>query len=131
MARGWAVWALAAMLVGGPAAAHHSYAMFDPARTTTVSGTLAKLEWENPHVFLWVYVPKSEGGYTLYAFESDSISRLTRLGWTSTVVSAGDKLQVTYAPLRDGRPGGKLLSARLASGEVLATTNQNVPAGRP
>ena len=41
------------------AAAHHSYAMFDGTRTLTVKGTLAKLEWTNPHVFVWVYVPNA------------------------------------------------------------------------
>ena len=37
--------------------AHHSYAMFDGTRTATIKGTVAKLEWTNPHVFVWMYVP--------------------------------------------------------------------------
>ncbi len=40
--------------------AHHSYAMFDGTQTQTVDGTVAKLEWTNPHVFVWVYVPNAQ-----------------------------------------------------------------------
>ena len=128
-----AVAALAAILAGSAqgAAAHHSYAMFDPSRTLTASGTVAKVEWTNPHVFVWMYVPKAEGGYTLYAFESDAVSRLARMGWSATTLSPGDKVVIAYAPLRDGRPGGKLITARLANGVVMATTNPNVPARQP
>ena len=45
--------ALGCVAAGG-ALAHHSYAMFDAARTVTVTGTVAKLEWTNPHVFIWL-----------------------------------------------------------------------------
>ena len=48
--------------------AHHSYAMFDLSTTLTVTGTVAKLERINPHVFVWVHVrnPGAAGGYDLY-----------------------------------------------------------------
>ncbi len=39
-----------AVLAASAAHAHHSYAMFDGTKTLTVAGTVAKLEWTNPHV---------------------------------------------------------------------------------
>jgi hypothetical protein len=105
----------------GSAAAHHSYAMFDASKTLTVSGTVAKLEWMNPHVFVWVYVPDSsaQGGHALYAFENGSTNVLSRLGWSKTTFNAGDKVSVEYWPLKDGRTGGHFLSATYADGRVI------------
>ena len=72
------------LLFAGPALGHHSYAMFDGSRTVTVTGSVAKVEWANPHVFIWVYVPnsKASNGYDLYAFSSASTNLLSRNGWT-------------------------------------------------
>jgi uncharacterized protein DUF6152 len=101
--------------------AHHSYAMFDGSKTLTVSGTVAKLEWSNPHVFMWIYVPstKEPGKYDLYAFENGSPNAITKVGWSKDSVHAGDKVTVEYWPLRDGRNGGHLSVARLADGRTL------------
>ena len=103
------------------AAAHHSYAMFDGARTLTVKGTVAKLEWTNPHVFVWVYVPNEarESGFDLYAFENGSPNVLARGGWTKTTLAAGEELTIEYWPLIDGRTGGHFVSAMRADGSVI------------
>lgn len=103
------------------AGAHHSYAMFDGKRTVTVSGTVAKIEWTNPHVFIWVYVPNSarESGYDLYAFENGSPNVLTRRGWSPTTFAAGEKLAVTYWPLLDGRTGGHFAVATRTDGSSI------------
>jgi hypothetical protein len=103
------------------AAAHHSYAMFDGSRTATVKGTVAKLEWTNPHVFIWVYVPNSarETGFDLYAFENGSPNVLTRLGWSKTTFEAGEELTIEYWPLADGRTGGHFSTATRGDGRVI------------
>lgn len=103
------------------AQAHHTYAMFDGSHMQTVSGTVAKLEWTNPHVFVWLYVPSPHdpGKYDLYAFENGSPNAITKLGWSNTSLRAGDKITVGYWPLRDGRKGGHLATAAFADGRVL------------
>jgi hypothetical protein len=108
--------------VCSPALAHHSYAMFDGSRAATVSGTVAKLEWSNPHVFIWLYVPdpRAASGYALYAFENGSMGVLSRLGWSKDTFVAGESLTVEYWPLKDGRPGGHFHKATRATGEVIA-----------
>jgi hypothetical protein len=102
------------------ALAHHSYAMFDGTKTLTVSGTVAKLEWANPHVYVWVYVPNgaAASGYDLYAFENGSTGVLARLGWTKSTFAVGEKISVEYWPLRDGRTGGHFVKATHADGSV-------------
>jgi hypothetical protein len=114
--------AAAWLLLGfvGSTSAHHSYAMFDGSKIATVSGTVAKLEWANPHVFIWVYVPNSKAakGYDLYAFENGSTNVLARRGWSKTSFKVGEKLSVDYWPLRDGRTGGHFIKATHEDGHV-------------
>jgi hypothetical protein len=102
------------------AKAHHSYAMYGTG-TAHVAGTVAKLEWRNPHTYLWVYVrdPKAAGGFILYAFENGAPNVLERRGWSKDLLRPGEPITVTYWPLKDGRPGGHLESATLSDGRVL------------
>ena len=112
----------AALGTAQSAAAHHSYAMFDGTRTLTVEGTIAKLEWTNPHVFVWVYVPNAarENGYELFAFENGSPNVLARSGWSRTTFSEGEKVKIEYWPLADGRSGGHYKQATRTDGSVLS-----------
>lgn len=103
------------------AQAHHTYAMFDRSQTLTLHGTVAKLEWTNPHVFVWLYVPSasSPGKYDLYAFENGSPNAISKIGWNKESLHPGDPITIEYWPLRDGRKGGHLAKATLGSGQVL------------
>ena len=107
-------------VVGTTAAAHHSYAMFDGTRTLKVVGTVAKIEWTNPHVFVWVYVPNAEreSGYDLYAFEN-AAPFLARRGWSKTTFAVNEPVTIEYWPLLDGRTGGHFASATRADGSVV------------
>jgi hypothetical protein len=120
MMRNVPVVAAASVALAGASLAHHSYAMFDSSKTLTVSGTVAKLEWMNPHVFIWVHVrnPDTPGGYDLYAFENGSTNVLARKGWTKTTLQSGEKVSIEYWPLKDGRSGGHFLKAVHNDGRV-------------
>jgi hypothetical protein len=113
------VWAT---LASGSAWAHHSHALFDMSHSASVAGTVAKLEWTNPHIFLWLYVPDStqKNGYQLYAFESGSVALMARAGWDHGSLAAGEKVSVKYMPLRDGRSGGAILQVTRANGKTLS-----------
>lgn len=99
---------------------HHSYAMFDGSKILTVSGSVAKLEWSNPHVFIWVYVPnpKVPTGHDLYGFSNASTNVLARNGWSPTTLKVGEKVSVHYWPLKDGRTGGQFIKAIHEDGHV-------------
>lgn len=110
-------------LLCGSAHAHHSYAMFDGSRRLTVQGTIAKLDWGNPHVFVWLYVARAGGhGFHLYGFESDSINELRRHGWAKSSLKPGEAVALEFFPLRDGRSGGHLIKITRADGTALAGT---------
>ncbi len=109
------------LLLVPPAFAHHSYAMIDNSKVLEVSATVAKLEWINPHIFLWAYVAdeSQESGYQLYAFESGSITMMTKAGWTrDDTVKVGEKVTIEYLPLFNGEPGGSIATLTHADGSV-------------
>ena len=103
------------------APAHHTYSMFDTSRALSVSGVVAKFEWKNPHAYLWVYVSSTTnaGKYDVWAFENSSPSLLSKSGWSKESLKPNDKVTVTYAPLRDGKPGGHCLKITFPGGRSL------------
>jgi hypothetical protein len=109
------------LAVTQPVSAHHSYIMFDGSTTKSVTGTVARLEWRNPHVFVWLYVRNSSapGGYDLYAFENGSPALLVRMGWSKDALAAGETITVDYWPLKDGRNGGHFVKATRSDGRTL------------
>lgn len=104
----------AAMGAALPAAAHHSFAMYEPTKTLTFKGTVKSFQWTNPHVVLWILVqPEGGGAAQEWSLETTSPGVLTRNGWTRQSLKAGDRVSVTLSPLRDGSRGGSLNSVTL------------------
>jgi hypothetical protein len=108
-----------ALAVAAPAIAHHSFAVFDMSAQKTVTGTVKRVDWTNPHIWIWMDVANDKGGTDVYAFEGMSPNFLNRRGWTRTTLEAGDKITVVYRPMRDGANGGMFMSTKLADGTVL------------
>jgi hypothetical protein len=102
-----------------PAAAHHSFAMFDNTRSITLHGKVTLYQWTNPHAYLEVDAEQPAGGTRHYTLEMTSINMMSRGGWTSRTVKAGDVVTVVAAPLRDGRPGGLVLEVTLPDGRTM------------
>ena len=99
-----------------PAAAHHSFAVFDHTRTLTIRGTVTKFQWTNPHGFLEVDMPQADGTVKHYSIELTSINMMQRVGWRSNMIKAGDKVTAIVAPLLNGDPVGLGLEVTLADG---------------
>jgi hypothetical protein len=108
------------LLLAGGAAAHHSKAMFDNEKCANIEGTVRTFEWVYPHSWLWVVVRNSEGKDDVWGFESMSPSQLYGVDhrWTRDSVKKGDKVNVKYSPLKDGRNGGSMNSVTLPGGQV-------------
>lgn len=113
--------ALAALLAAPlavPAAAHHSYSMFDMARTVRLNATVTQFRWQNPHAFIRVEVPA--GGTTeVWSIEMTSPNNLVQEGWTRTTLRQGDRVQLYVHPLRSGARGGAYAGVRKADGTTL------------
>lgn len=115
-------------LVPAMAGAHHSFAMFDMQKDLTLNGTVKSFQWQSPHTWLQVQVADSAGRNVEWSLEMGAPGVLYRNGWRQKAVKPGDKVTVVVHPLRDGRPGGSVVSAILADGSHVG---QNSSAAAP
>lgn len=116
-----------ALALVGTASAHHSFAMFDPAKVVTLQGRVKEFRWVNPHVSLFLDVAGPGGQAGVWAVELTSPGNLTRLGWSRQSLKAGDRVAVEVNPLRDGRHGGGFRKATLLdNGQVLQANLINI-----
>ena len=110
----------AAAIAAAPAAwAHHSFAMFDATQTLTVQGTVKELQWSSPHTWLELTVKDQSGAEKPLSLELNGISGLRQVGWTPTTLKPGDKVNLTYHPMRDGTPAGELMTLVTEDGRTL------------
>jgi hypothetical protein len=126
-----ALLAAIAVAFAAPALAHHSFAMFDAEKTVTMQGTVKEFEWTNPHSWLRITADdKATGKSAQWALEMGSPGQQARVGWKPDSVKPGDKVTVTFHPLKDGSRGGQFMSAVLPSGQQLGNGGQrNNPEG--
>ena len=122
--------ALAAGLAAGAtglAVAHHSFAAFNTETQKVITGTVKKVNWTNPHTWIWIDVPNEKGGTETWGVEGMSPNYLARRGWTRETIKPGDKLSITVYPMKDGQAGGMFLSAKRPDGEVLSMRGGSAP----
>jgi len=96
---------LCAALLGAalPAAAHHSFsAIFDAAKPVKVTGTVTRVEWMNPHTWIYLDVKNDAGTVEQWAFELGSPNRLMRFGWNQDSLQTGTAVTITGSRARDG-----------------------------
>ena len=88
--------ALMVAVLAAPALAHHSFAAeFDITKPVTITGKVSKLEWTNPHAYLYVDVTDARTGMvTTWEIEMGSPNGLTRMGWSRNVLKPGDLVTV-------------------------------------
>ena len=122
-------WFLAVVMAGAvaaPALAHHSFAMFDMEKSVPVKGTVVEYRWGNPHVHVTVKVdaapgvdPALVGIWDLECAGGTVI--MGRQGWTKSTLKAGESIDATIHPLRDGNKAASLFYITRADGSRLYT----------
>ena len=80
------------------------------------------MDWTNPHTWIWIDVANEQGVVETWGIEGMSPNYLERRGWSRNTIKAGDKLSITFHPLKNGDKGGSFQSAQRPNGEVLGMT---------
>ena len=121
---------LCGLALAGPVSAHHSIqSQFDIHKTVSISGTVAKIEFINPHSYLTVNVKGADGKVQKWAFEMGGAGSLRRAGMSRADrggLKPGDEVTVTALPARDDSNSGLLQELKIADGRVYKfTTDPN------
>ena len=105
----------------GRVAAHHSFAaVFDASKSLRITGTLAKVEWTNPHIYFYVDVTDDKGAVVRWACESAAPGALSRRGFKRSLLKLGDTLIIDGYQAKNG---ANLMDARrvtLSDGQILS-----------
>jgi hypothetical protein len=114
-----AVATVAALAVPPAALAHHSFAMFDADKTLSTTATVKEFQWGSPHTWLELVVLSEDKTEKPLSLELTTISGLLRNGWKPGTLKPGDRITVTYHPMRDGTPAGQLVEVVTEDGRTL------------
>ena len=93
------------LLLLAPAAmlAHHAYtAEFDTTKPVKLTGVLTKLDWSNPHIWLYLDVKDDQGKVTSWGFSASPPGMLTRRGITKNSLKTGEVLTISGHRAKDG-----------------------------
>jgi hypothetical protein len=103
-----------------PATAHHSIAaQFDMYKTNTVTGTITRMDFQNPHSWLYVEAKDEKGTVQAWSIEFGAANALYRRGWRREDLPIGATVTVTGYVARDGSRMLGATDVKLADGRTL------------
>ena len=86
-----------------PVLAHHAFAAeFDRTKQFKATGTVTKIEWQNPHIWIYIDVKDENGKVSNWGFQGGPPSYLTRVGWTRNDLKVGQLVTMQGFRARDG-----------------------------
>ena len=95
--------AVCVVMAAGKAVAHHSFAAeFDGNKRVTLTGVVTKVEWTNPHAYIYVDVKDASGKVVNWSLEGFPPNTLLRTGWSQKDLKQGDVISFEGCTARNG-----------------------------
>jgi hypothetical protein len=108
------------ILASVPVAAHHAFAAeFDVTKPIKVKGTTTRMDWVNPHAWLYVDVKEPDGKIVPWRFELGAPNALLRLGWRKDSLPVGLEVEIEGFRAKAGGPVANGRSIKLPDGKEL------------
>ena len=123
---------LGSLLCTVPMLAHHSFAAeYDSAKPITLTGTVTKVEWMNPHARFYIDVKDEKGEMNNWELELGSPNGLMRQGWTRNSLKKGDQVTISGSLAKDGSKLANARTVKLADGRsVFAGSSETDEKGK-
>ena len=103
-----------------PVYAHHSFAAeFDANKTVTLVGSVTKVEWQNPHIWVYLDVKDDQGRVQPWQCEGGAPNTLTRNGWSKDSLKFGEQITIDGALAKDGSKTCNMRVVKLPDGRTV------------
>ena len=102
-----------------PLAAHHSTAMYNMDNPVTITGTVKRFEWTNPHAFIYLAVKDENGKEVEWEVEMMSLNHLRSYGWMHNTIKPGDVITCTGGPAKGGQSAMIASLIKLPDGRMI------------
>ena len=107
------------LTISVPLRAHHGAAAYDTDKRITMKVVVTEWFWANPHCFLKFDVKDDKANVVHWAIEASNPADMVNLGWSKDTFKPGDEVTVTFMPVKNGNPVGRIQQVVLASGQIL------------
>jgi Family of unknown function (DUF6152) len=108
------------LIAAAPLNAHHGRgATYDMKKKITLKGTVARVDWRNPHVVIFMDVKDETGKVVTWGFENAGVSQLAQEGYNRNTLKAGQEITAVVNPAANGAPTAIVVKVILADGSEI------------
>lgn len=114
-----------------PAAAHHSFAVYDLTQTKTAAGTIKEFNFGAPHSTATFTIMGPDGKSQNLTLQGAAPAALSRAGFKPRDFSKGTQVEISWHPVRTGGPEGAMIMLKLSDGRVFNDEESQAVLNRP
>jgi len=108
------------LIAAAPLNAHHGRgATYDMKKKITLKGTVARVDWRNPHVVIFMDVKDETGKVVTWGFENAGVSQLAQEGYNRNTLKVGQEITAVVNPAANGAPTAIVVKVILADGSEI------------